>query len=102
MAIETIDYFTRNGSDVYVFTMDMSKAFDKVRQSLLFKKLVSKGLPEIYSCLLIVMYRGQSANVRWNNTFSKQFPLSNGGKQDGNTVLLSCWNGGKKHWITGK
>ena len=70
MAIETIDYFTRNGSDVYVCTMDMSKAFDKVRHSLLFKKLVSKGLPQIYSRLLIVMYRGQSANVRWNNTFS--------------------------------
>ena len=31
MAIETIDFFTRNGSDVYVCTMDMSKAFDKVR-----------------------------------------------------------------------
>ena len=40
MAIETIDFFTRNGSDVYVCTMDMSKAFDKVRHSLLFKKLV--------------------------------------------------------------
>ena len=77
MAIETIDYFTRNGSDVYVCTMDMSKAFDKVRHSLLFKKLVSKGLPEIYSRLLIVTYRGQSANVRWNNTFSKQFPHRN-------------------------
>ena len=55
MAIETIDYFTRNASDVYVCTMDMSKAFDKVRHSLLFTKLVSKGLPEIYSHLLIVM-----------------------------------------------
>ena len=66
MAIETIDYFTRNCSDVYVCTMDMSKAFDKVSHSLLFKKLVSKGLPEIYSRLLIVMYREQSANVRWN------------------------------------
>ena len=30
MANETIDFFTRNGSDVYVCTM--SKAFDKVRQ----------------------------------------------------------------------
>ena len=42
---------------------------------------ISKGLPEIYLRLLILMYRGQSANVRWNNTFSKQFPLSNGVKQ---------------------
>ena len=57
MAIETIDFFTRNGSDVYIYTMDMLKAFDKVRHSLL-------GLPEIYIRLLIVMYRGQSANGR--------------------------------------
>ena len=91
MAIETIDYFTRNGSDVYVCTMDMSKAFDKVRHSLLFKKLVCKGLPETYSRLLIVMYRGQSANVRWNNTFSKQFPLSNGVKQSAVlSAILFC------------
>ena len=33
MAIETIDFFTRNGSEVYVCDMDMSKAFDRVKQS---------------------------------------------------------------------
>ena len=36
MAVETIDFFTRNGSEVFLCTMDMSKAFDKVRHSLLF------------------------------------------------------------------
>ena len=46
--------------DVYVCRIDMLKAFDKVRHSLLFKKLVSKGLPEIYLRVLIVMYHGQS------------------------------------------
>ena len=52
---------------------------------------LDKGLPEIYLRLLIVMYRGQSANVRWNNTFSKQFPLSNGVKQDaGLSAILFC------------
>ena len=33
MAIETIDFFTRNGSEVYVCTIDMSKAFDWVKHS---------------------------------------------------------------------
>ena len=33
MAIETIEFFTRNGSEVYVCAMDMSKAFDRVKQS---------------------------------------------------------------------
>ena len=73
MAIETIDFFTKNGSDVYVCTMDMSKAFDKVKHSLLFKKLVSKALPEIYLSLLIVMYRGI---ILFRNNFHYQMVLS--------------------------
>ena len=81
MIIETIDFFTRNGSEVFVCTMDMSKAFDRVKHSLLFKKLVDKGLPELYIRLLLVMYREQTANVRWNNETSNQFPLLNGVKQ---------------------
>ena len=80
-AIETIDFFTRNGSEVFVCTMDMSKAFDKVKHSILFNKLISKGLPEIYVRLLLVMYQGQAANVRWNNELSKYFSISNGVKQ---------------------
>ena len=72
MAMETIDFFTRNGSDVYICTMDCRK-------------------PSIRLGLLIVMYRGQSGNVRWNNTFSKQFPLSNGFKQGAVlSVILFC------------
>lgn len=81
MAIETIDYFTRNGSDVFVCAMDMSKAFDRVKHSLLFRKLVEMGLPEIYIRLLFVIYREQTANVRWNNEISDTLSLSNGVKQ---------------------
>ena len=40
MAVETIDYFMRNGSDVYVCVMDMKKAFDTVQHSILFQKLI--------------------------------------------------------------
>ena len=45
LAVETIEYFNRNGSDVYTCLMDMSKAFDTVRHSLLFQKLLDHGLP---------------------------------------------------------
>lgn len=38
LAVETIDYFSRNGSDVFTCVMDMTKAFDHVRQSTLFGK----------------------------------------------------------------
>ena len=57
------------------------KAFGKVKHSLLFQKLLIKGLPVIYIRLLLIMYKKQVANVRWNSSLSQSFPLSNGVKQ---------------------
>ena len=66
LAVETIDHFLRNGSEVFVGVMDMSKAFDNLKQSLLFWQLIERGLPAIYLRLILAMYRQQSANVLWN------------------------------------
>ena len=81
MAVETIEHFLRNGSDVFVCVMDMKKAFDTVKHSTLFNKLLERGIPKSYVRLLLVMYMTQSANVRWNGNLSKQFPITNGVKQ---------------------
>ena len=92
LAIETIDYFLRNGSSVFSCLMDMTKAFDLVKHSTLFKKLIQKGLPLIIVRLLIFQYMNQTANVRWNGKFSKSFPLSNGVKQGAViSPLLYCF-----------
>ena len=80
-AVETIEYFTRNGSPVYVCALDMSKAFDRVKHSTLFEKLCERNLPDIFIRLLIYMYRHQNAKVRWDNVDSDDFSLSNGVKQ---------------------
>ena len=61
--------------------MDMTKAFDLVKHSTLFWKLIEKGLPPIYIRLLLIMYEQQQANVRWSNILSKTFPVKNGVKQ---------------------
>ena len=91
-ALETIDFFLRNNSDVFVCTMDMTKAFDLVRHSLLFKKLVNSGLPLIFIRLLILIYALQSANVRWNGAVSEFFSLTNGVKQGGVlSAILYCF-----------
>ena len=50
LAVEAIEYFMGNGSDVYVCVMDMTKAFDTVQHSKFFWKPVDKGIPPIYSC----------------------------------------------------
>ena len=83
LAIETIDYFLRNGSEVFVGVMDMSKAFDNVKQSVLFWKLIDKDIPPVYLRLLLNIYIKQRANVRWNGTLSDSFPIGNGVKQGG-------------------
>ena len=62
--------------------MDMSKAFDTVRHSLLFKKLVEQGLPSvIIRFILIAAYKLQEANVKWRNEVSDFFKIGNGVKQ---------------------
>ena len=80
-AVETINYFLRNGSHVYTCLMDMSKAFDVVRHSSLFQKIIKAGLPLTFVRLYMVIYINQSVNVRWNGQFSEFFPMGNGVKQ---------------------
>ena len=48
MAVETIDYFQRHGSEVFVCVMDMTKAFDNVKHSTFVKRLIIKGMPAIF------------------------------------------------------
>ena len=92
MVMETIDYFMRNGSDVFVCTMDMSKAFDNVRHSLLFNKLLERGIPPIILRFIIYMYEVQTANVRWNSEVSSHFKLKNGVNKQGGVLsaLFYC------------
>ena len=79
--IETIGYFLRNGSEVFTCQTDMTKAFDLVQHSLLFKKLLVEGLSRIFLRILMVIYMFQFANVRWNGMLSDIFSLCNGVRQ---------------------
>ena len=80
-ALETIGFFSRNGSDVFCCLMDNSKAFDRVRFSILFKKILKTSLPGVFCRLLFFIYLHQFANVRWNNEFTRSFSVKNGVRQ---------------------
>ena len=72
--------------------MDMTKAFDLVRHSLLFRKLLDAGLPAIFIRLLIMIYVNQFANVRWDGIFSSIFSLCNGVRQGAVlSAILYCF-----------
>ena len=75
--IETVNYFLRNGSDVFGCSMDKSKAFDLCQFSILFRKMM-RSISLVFVRLIIYMYVSQFSNVRWNNETSASFAVSNG------------------------
>ena len=79
--LETIDYFLRHGSEVFMCTMDMTKAFDMTVHSILFSKMLKAGVSPIFLRLLIFTYSEQFANVRWNGEISSVFTMHNGVRQ---------------------
>ena len=90
--IETVDYFLRHGGEVFGCMMDMSKAFDLVKHSKLFRKLLDAGLPAIFLRLLIFIYTKQFANVSWDGCFSNIFSLTNGVRQGAIlSAILYCF-----------
>ena len=74
--IETVNYFLRNGSDVYACSQDKSKAFDLCKFSILFRKMMIISL--IFLRLIIYIYITQFCNVIYNNEVSSSFSISNG------------------------
>ena len=81
-ALETIDYFLKNGSEVYTCATDMSKAFDLTLHSLMFSKMLNAGMSAIFIRILMYVYINQLANVRWNGMVSNTFTVKNGCGQD--------------------
>ena len=77
---ETINYFTNRGSSVFVCYMDLTKAFDCVKLSILFDKLSNK-IPAILIRFLIASYVQQRCVVQWDSHMSSHFGISNGVRQ---------------------
>ena len=80
---ETIDYYSNRGGRVYCLALDASKAFDRVSFSQLFKCLVKRMMNPIIIRLLINLYTNQINRVRYNQSFSELFTVTNGVKQGG-------------------
>ena len=81
MALETISQYLQDNDTVYGFFMDCTKAFDTVKYSILFQKLLDAKIPPVIVRLIIHMYQKQSPNVRWEGKLSRKFNISNGVKQ---------------------
>ncbi|CAL4193528.1 unnamed protein product, partial [Meganyctiphanes norvegica] len=84
---ETIQYYKSHGSDVYMLSLDASKAFDRVKYTKLFKLLIERSVCPLVIRFLLNVYIFSSATVKWNNCESEPFSISNGVKQG---VIISA------------
>ena len=78
-----VSKFVLAGSQVYGCFLDASKAFDRVNHVVLFSKLMERDFPLALNRFLVSWYRSQRMQVRWNNSLSTSFSVTNGVRQGG-------------------
>ena len=106
---EVVQHMLRGGINPIITVLDCSKAFDKCKFSLLFQRLLEKGLPPIVIRVLAFIYMGQYSWVKWGGACSSQMRISNGTRQGAilspifwavySDPLLQCtWTRGSCGW----
>lgn len=80
---EYIDFFKKKYSNVYVTFLDASKTFDKIKDWTMFRKMIDRNVPIYLVKILLFRFRTQTMYVRWGNSTSEKFNVSNGVKQGG-------------------
>jgi len=71
------------GSLVFLASLDISKAFDKVNHYKLFSALLTAGIPVAIIDVLFDWYSKLHSAVRWNNVISTSFIVGSGVRQGG-------------------
>ena len=71
------------GTSVFAYFLDATKAFDLVNYETLFNRLLERKFPLHLTRFLLSWYKNQRMRVRWQNPFSDSFPISYGIRQGG-------------------
>ena len=78
-----VSRYLHENSAVFACFLDASKAFDLVNHKILFERLFDRKLPAHLIRFFLSWYKEQRMCVRWGNTSSDSFPVSNGVRQGG-------------------
>ena len=81
LASEVVQHLLRGGVNPVITVLDCSKAFDKCKFSLLFQRLLDKGLPPVVVRVMVFIYMEQYGWVRWGDRKSELMKISNGTRQ---------------------
>jgi len=77
------DYFVSRSSPVYMASLDVSKAFDRINHEKLFVKLSEHGAPQCFISVLLNWYSKLTSCVRWNDILIGVFRVVCGVRQSG-------------------
>ena len=80
---EVISHYNSNKNKVFTVLLDASKAFDRVNYIKLFEKLLKREMCPLVMRLLLQTYLDQKLCVKWNDTSSEMFGVTNGVRQGG-------------------
>ena len=73
-----VAYFTDNGGNVFIFSLDVCKAFDRTNHFALFASMLHRGIPKPIVNIFISWYRNLSCQVRWANDIFYSFLILSG------------------------
>jgi len=78
-----IQHFNNRSSNVYVASIDASKAFDRVNHYKLFSILIKKGLPSYFVHTIYNWYSRLNVKIKWQNSLSSPLSVLSGVRQGG-------------------
>ena len=81
LVMEVANYFLRHGTCPIITLLDCSKAFDTCKFSILFQRLLDRGMPAIIVRVIVSVYEDQYAWVEWGSCKSNLFSIVNGTRQ---------------------
>ena len=87
----SVEYFQNNNSRVYVASLDLSKAFDRINHYDLLTLLMKGGMPLFLINILFSWLSKSSGTVVWNNCLSYKFDIFSG-VQEGSIIGSKLFN----------
>ena len=80
---QVVEFFNERGSNVYIASLDASKAYDRVNHFKLYTTLIKRSIPMFIVNLIVNWYSKLSIVVRWNGHDSASLRVLSSVRQGG-------------------